>query len=164
MTSTLISTWQDVADICAPLSKLGVLRLKYVCLFFVLLVATSNPKKKLILIRKLRFVSRNRFMPLTEQPHLGASFQNLRCLALNRVYMTWNEVELLEPSIPNLEMLQFGFNLLQELGKKADDEDSSSLPVSQQKVKGFANLQDIHLEGNNFQDWNQILRLSRLPK
>ncbi|KAF9369276.1 hypothetical protein CPB97_003725 [Podila verticillata] len=135
MTSTLISTWQDVADICAPLTKLSVLRL-----------------------------NRNRFMPLIEQPHFGASFQNLRCLALNRVYMTWNEVELLEPSIPNLEMLQFGFNLLQELGKKAGDDDSSSLPVSQQKVKGFANLQDIHLEGNNFQDWNQILRLSHLPK
>lgn len=101
-------------------------------------------------------------MPLTEQPQFGVSFQNLRCLALNRVYMTWNEVELLEPSIPNLEMLQFGFNLLQDLGKT--NEDASSLPVSQQKIKGFANLQDIHLEGNVFQDWNQILRLSRLPK
>ncbi|KAG0099383.1 hypothetical protein BGZ93_007879 [Podila epicladia] len=113
MTSTLISTWQDVANICAPLTKLNILRL------------------------------------------------NLRCLALNRVYMTWNEVELLEPSIPNLEMLQFGFNMLQEFGKTDGD---ASLPVSQQKVKGFANLQDIHLEGNAFQDWNQILRLSRLPK
>ncbi|KAG0025293.1 hypothetical protein BGZ81_007254 [Podila clonocystis] len=133
MTSTLISTWKDVADICAPLTSLGVLRL-----------------------------NRNRFMPLTEQPQFGASFRSLRCLALNRVYMTWDEVELLEPSIPNLEMLQFGFNLLKELGKT--DENTSSFPVSHQKVKGFANLQDIHLEGNAFQDWNQILRLSRLPK
>lgn len=30
ISSTLVETWKDVADICAPLSKLDVLRLKYV--------------------------------------------------------------------------------------------------------------------------------------
>lgn len=29
LSSTLISTWQDVADICAPLTKLTILRLRY---------------------------------------------------------------------------------------------------------------------------------------
>ncbi|KAF9425172.1 hypothetical protein BGZ94_007773 [Podila epigama] len=130
LTSTLISTWKDVAEICAPLTKLSVLRL-----------------------------NRNRFLPLTEQPRFETSFQRLRCLALNRVYLSWDEMELLEPSMPNLEMLQIGFNLLNELGRT-----DSTTPVSHQKIKGFLNLKDIHLEGNHFADWQQIMRLSRLPK
>ncbi|KAG0346620.1 hypothetical protein BG004_001241 [Podila humilis] len=129
MTATLISTWQSVSEICAPLTQLTVLRL-----------------------------NRNRFMPLTEQPDFK-SFQNIRCLALNRVYMSWKELELLEPSFPNLEILQFGFNFLKELG---DSEEATI--VSHQKVKGFENLKDLHIEGNAIQDWNQIMRLSHLPK
>jgi hypothetical protein len=66
---------------------------------------------------------------------------------------------MLEPSLPNLEILQIGFNLLTELGKS----DESS-PVSNQKVKGFAKLRDLHLEGNKYVEWSQILRLSRLPR
>ncbi|KAF9280409.1 hypothetical protein BGZ68_007251 [Mortierella alpina] len=130
LSSTLISTWQDVADICAPLTKLTILRL-----------------------------SRNRFMPLTSQPSLEYAFKNLRCLALNRVYFPWDEVDLLEPSMPNLQILQIGFNMYSELGKTVN-----SAPVASQKVPGFANLEELHLEGNVFEDWNQILRLSRLPK
>ena len=61
--------------------------------------------------------------------------------------------------MPNLQILQIGFNTYAELGKT----DESS-PVSSQKLKGFANLEELHLEGNLFEDWNQILRLSRLPK
>ncbi|KAF9573972.1 hypothetical protein EC968_007658 [Mortierella alpina] len=130
LSSTLISTWQDVAEICAPLSKLAILRL-----------------------------SRNRFMPLTSQPSLEYSFKNLRCLALNRVYFPWDEMNRLEPSMPNLQILQIGFNMYSELGKTSD-----STPIASQKVPGFSNLEELHLEGNIFDDWNQILRLSRLPK
>lgn len=68
-------------------------------------------------------------------------------------------MNLLEPSLPNLEILQIGFNLFTELGK-ADE----STSVEDQKIKGFAKLEDLHLEGNKLVDWNQILRLSRLPK
>ncbi|KAI1293410.1 hypothetical protein EDD11_008419 [Mortierella claussenii] len=131
LTATLVATWKDVADICAPLIHLDVLRL-----------------------------NRNRFQPLPDQPSFLYAFKNLRCLALNRVYMKWDEFTLLEPSLPNLQILQIGFNLFLELGKSED----SSTPVSLQKVKGFANLQELHLEGNIFEDWNQILRLSHLPK
>ncbi|KAF9146581.1 hypothetical protein BG015_011564 [Linnemannia schmuckeri] len=123
LSSTLIATWQDLADIVAPLSKLTVLR-----------------------------ISRDRFHPLTVQPSFEYAFKNIRCLAMNRVNM-------LEPSLPNLEILQFGFNLLTELGKSDE-----STPVADQKIKGFAKLEDLHLEGNKLMDWNQILRLSRLPK
>ncbi|KAF9360459.1 hypothetical protein BGX26_009287 [Mortierella sp. AD094] len=130
LTSTLISTWQDVADICAPLTQLDVLRL-----------------------------SRNRFQPLVAQPSLGQSFASLRCLALNRVYLSWDEFEFLEPSMPNLRILQIGFNMFTELGKT----DPAS-PIASQKVKGLINLEDLHLEGNLLADWNQILRLSHLPK
>lgn len=56
-------------------------------------------------------------------------------------------------------MLQIGFNMLTELGKV-----DGSLPVATQKVNGFAKLEDLHLEGNLFSDWNQILRLSHLPR
>ncbi|KAG0003124.1 hypothetical protein BGZ79_001604 [Entomortierella chlamydospora] len=130
LTSTLISTWQDVADICAPLTRLDILRL-----------------------------SRNRFQPLVEQPSFGQSFAKLRCLALNRVYLSWDEFELLEPSMPNLQVLQIGFNMFTELGKT----DPAS-PIASQKIKGLVNLEDLHLEGNLLADWNQILRLSHLPK
>ncbi|KAF9126247.1 hypothetical protein BGW39_006765 [Mortierella sp. 14UC] len=129
LSSTLISSWQNLADIVAPLSKLTVLR-----------------------------ISRNRFHPLTAQPSFEYAFKNIRCLALNRVYISWDEMNLLEPSLPNLEILQIGFNLFTELGKS----DESS-PVAEQKVKGFAKLQDLHLEGNKFVEWSQILRLSRFP-
>ena len=66
---------------------------------------------------------------------------------------------MLEPSLPNLEILQIGFNLFTELGKS-----DGSTPVEDQKIKGFAKLEDLHLEGNKLVDWNQILRLSRFPK
>jgi hypothetical protein len=61
--------------------------------------------------------------------------------------------------MPNVKILQIGYNLFTELGKS-----DSSVPIANQKVKGFANLEDLHLEGNMFSDWNQILRLSQLPK
>ncbi|KAF9911161.1 hypothetical protein BX616_010659 [Lobosporangium transversale] len=130
LTATLVSTWQDVADICAPLSRLEVLRL-----------------------------NRNRFQPLTESPSFLYAFKNLRCLAINRIYAPWDQIELLEPSMPNLQVLQIGFNMYSELGKT-----DSTMPVLAQKVKGFVNLEDLHLEGNMLADWNQILRLSHLPK
>ncbi|KAF9337241.1 hypothetical protein BGZ91_009582 [Linnemannia elongata] len=130
LSSTLIATWQDLADIVAPLSKLTVLR-----------------------------ISRNRFHPLTAQPSFEYAFKNLRCLAMNRVYISWDEMNVLEHSLPNLEILQIGFNLFTELGKSDE-----STPVADQKIRGFAKLENLHLEGNKLVDWNQILRLSRLPK
>ncbi|KAF9100654.1 hypothetical protein BGX29_006393 [Mortierella sp. GBA35] len=130
LSSTLVATWQDLADICAPLSKLHTLR-----------------------------INGNRFHPLTAQPSFEYAFKNLRALAMNRVYISWDEMNMLELSMPNLELLQIGFNLFTELGKSDD-----STPVTEQKVKGFAKLENLHLEGNQFVDWNQILRLSRLPK
>ncbi|KAF9934220.1 hypothetical protein FBU30_002913 [Linnemannia zychae] len=129
LSSTLISSWNDLAEICAPLSKLTFLR-----------------------------INRNRFHPLTIQPSFQYAFKNIVCLALNRVYLSWDEMDLLEPSFPNLKILQIGFNLLTALG-----ESDESASVADQKVKGFANLEELHLEGNKFTDWNQILRLSRLP-
>lgn len=68
-------------------------------------------------------------------------------------------MNMLEHSLPNLEILQIGFNLFTELGKSDE-----STPVADQKIKGFAKLENLHLEGNKLVDWNQILRLSRLPK
>lgn len=68
-------------------------------------------------------------------------------------------MNMLEPSLPNLEILQIGFNFFTELGKSDE-----STPVEDQKIKGFAKLEDLHLEGNKLVDWNQILRLSRFPK
>ncbi|KAF9200224.1 hypothetical protein BGZ49_009559 [Haplosporangium sp. Z 27] len=130
LTSTLVSTWEDVAEICAPLSKLDILRL-----------------------------SRNRFQPLSVQPSIGQSFINLRCLSLNRVYLSWDEVQLLEPSMPNIQILQIGYNMFTELGKT-----NPETPIATQKIKGFVNLEDLHLEGNLIADWNQVLRLSHLPK
>lgn len=61
--------------------------------------------------------------------------------------------------MPNIKILQIGYNLFTELGKS-----DPSVPIADQKVKGFANLEDLHLEGNLFTDWNQVLRLSHLPK
>ncbi|KAG0372230.1 hypothetical protein BGX24_000531 [Mortierella sp. AD032] len=129
LSSTLISSWQDLADVIAPLSKLTVLR-----------------------------INRDRFHPLTAQPSFEYAFKNIRCLAMNRVYISWDEMNMLEPSLPNLEILQIGFNLFTELGKSDE-----ATPVAEQKVKGFAKLENLHLEGNKFVEWNQILRLSRLP-
>ncbi|KAF9113376.1 hypothetical protein BGX27_001704 [Mortierella sp. AM989] len=107
LTATLVSAWQDVAKICAPLTNLDILR------------ARLLTHKRL---RKTQF-------------------------------------ELLEPSMPNLQVLQIGFNMLTELGKTNTD-----TPIASQKLKGLVHLEDLHLEGNLFSDWNQILRLSHLPK
>ncbi|KAF9432266.1 hypothetical protein BGZ76_011039 [Entomortierella beljakovae] len=130
LTATLISTWQDVSKICEPLEKLDVLRL-----------------------------SRNRFVTLVGQPSFGESFTRIRCLALNRVFMSWDQFAIIEPSMPNLKILQIGFNRFTELG-----ETDPNTPIALQKVKGLVNLEDLHLEGNLFSDWNQLLRLSHLPK
>ncbi|KAG0235222.1 hypothetical protein BGW42_005686 [Actinomortierella wolfii] len=128
ISSTLISSWDTVAQICGALPRLEILR-----------------------------ASRNRFIQLTEQPMFGNAFQNVRVLALNRVYMSWKELTLLEPSLPNLEILQFGYNRL-----KSFDAADDTAPMCK-ITKHFRRLKTLHLEGNDFDDWQQILRLSALP-
>ncbi|KAG0267327.1 hypothetical protein DFQ27_008887 [Actinomortierella ambigua] len=143
VSSTLISSWSTVSQICGALPKLEILR-----------------------------VNRNRFVPLTETPMFGNAFQNVRVLTLNRIYMSWSELTLLEPSLPNLEVLQFGYNQLKTLNMSEDDDNTQDgvdngqqqhQPLRKLAPTQFAKLKDLHLEGNGMQDWREIQRLSALP-
>ncbi|KAF9971075.1 hypothetical protein BGZ73_006018 [Actinomortierella ambigua] len=141
VSTTMIPSWDTLAQICIGLPKLEILR-----------------------------ANRNRYVPLTSTPMFGNAFQNVRVLTLNRTFMTWNDLTHLEPSLPNLEVLQFGYNNLKTFDSSDDTLSGDNEEEQQQRrtlcklaPTRFARLRDLHLEGNGMHDWRQIRRLSALP-
>ncbi|CAG8521457.1 5927_t:CDS:10 [Dentiscutata erythropus] len=130
LSKNLLSDWETVAHICQELKKLEVLRLNY-----------------------------NRFQPLKSVPNFSNAFLNLKNLSLNHTRISWDQIELLEPSFPSLENLQLGFNNIRLLYNNENEKENH--PVN--KVKGFVKLKVLNLESNGIDSWDTIAFFSDLP-
>lgn len=87
-------------------------------------------------------------MRLCTPPSTGLHFSNLQTLSLNQTFITWKDIEILAPQLPQLEDLQLGGNEITELGF----------------VKGFDALHTLNLEDNLISDWKEVEKLGSLPK
>ncbi|GBG68275.1 hypothetical protein CBR_g2823 [Chara braunii] len=87
---------------------------------------------------------------------------HIKKLSLNKCGLSWQNVEVIERMIPNVEELQLDENeVLCLRGHHESEED-----VKMQKrnfVAGFNSLRVVSLEGNQIDDWLEVMRLSRLP-
>ncbi|CAG8485532.1 411_t:CDS:10 [Diversispora eburnea] len=127
LSKNLLSDWEIVDSICQQLKKLEVLRLNH-----------------------------NRFQALETIPKF-TGFSNLKSLSLNYTRITWDQVVLFEPCLPNLENLQLGFNNIENLSSGNNQE------TNKKKVKGFLKLKILNLESNAINMWDEVIRFSELP-
>ncbi|CAG8480640.1 10838_t:CDS:10 [Acaulospora morrowiae] len=131
LSKNLLPDWETVISICKQLKKLEILRLNY-----------------------------NRFQVLTSTPNASDAFLNLKNLSLNYTRITWDQIELLEPCLPNIENLQLGFNDIKL--RTVDDGDKENQTIK--KISGFAKLKIINLESNDIRTWDEVARFSDLPR
>ncbi|CAG8530518.1 4923_t:CDS:10 [Paraglomus occultum] len=130
LSKNLLSDWETVARICEQLKKLQILRLNY-----------------------------NRFQPLqSPPPQFIEAFKNLKSLSLNYTRISWSQVELLEPSLPNLDNLQLGFNNMRHFGTS----DTKRSQPNDRLVHGFRKLKILNLESNGIDSWEEVARFSKL--
>ncbi len=73
-------------------------------------------------------------------------------LVLNDCAMTWQQIEKLKASFPNLQELHLSKNNLK------------TIDIADEFVTGFDNLTTLNLSDNSVQDWAQITKLGKLPK
>ncbi|CAG8637274.1 10579_t:CDS:10 [Paraglomus brasilianum] len=129
LSKNLLSDWENVAHICEQLKKLQILRLNY-----------------------------NRFQPLQSPPQSIEGFKNLKSLSLNYTRISWSQVQLLEPCLPNLENLQLGFNNMHHFGTS----DTEKSQPNGRLVCGFHKLKILNLESNGIDSWEEVARFSKL--
>ncbi|KZP01132.1 hypothetical protein CALVIDRAFT_559777 [Calocera viscosa TUFC12733] len=105
-----------------------------------------------LIVRQLEMLdslslNQNRFLPLTVPP---APMPSLTQLQANDTLLPWSSLPFLSSALPNLQILQMGYNRLSQL---------SPLPGALQEVAS------LNLEGNALSSWEStILALSSLPK
>ncbi|KAJ3683216.1 hypothetical protein LUZ60_013443 [Juncus effusus] len=79
------------------------------------------------------------------------SLKNIRLLVLNNCSVTWDLVEKLRISVPSIEELHLMANKLKIIERPKGN-----------LVEGFNSLRLLNLESNNFDSWDEILKLSYL--
>jgi hypothetical protein len=121
LSKNLFEDWKSVFEIGAGLPRLKSLRLGY-----------------------------NRFRPVSADDFTDypAAFNGIKTLELNSTLITWDDMLTLEPFLPNLEALHFGWNKLKTFCS----------------IHGFRNLRKLYLECNEIHEWAEIDKLSGLPR
>ncbi|KAF5936840.1 hypothetical protein HYC85_024346 [Camellia sinensis] len=76
---------------------------------------------------------------------------NIHILVLNHTGVNWEQVEILEQSLPVIEELHLMGNKIREITR-----------TSSNTVQGFNSLRLLNLEDNCIADWKEILKLSQL--
>eukprot|EP00775_Hariotina_reticulata_P004443 gene4443-4698_t len=150
LTDNLIGSWSTVTSICQELPKLRLINL------------TQN---------RLNLPSSLTCCQQQQQ------LTGLQCLVLNQCALTWQQVGVLQTSLPHLVELHVAGNnisslrLLQmehEPDPDRQQQDHSSVDhCTAADVKllcGFMNLQVLGLEDNSIRDWGEVLRLAGLPQ
>ncbi|KAJ3787316.1 hypothetical protein GGU10DRAFT_374062 [Lentinula aff. detonsa] len=134
LSSSLLSTWNVVADIAIELPVLQRLALKFV---FSLMSSIQHFTP---------LPSRNRFaeVPL-DTLKITNSFQSLTDLQLNGCLMSWRQIQHVTSFMPKLVSVELGSNQLCEL--EYDD-----IP------NPHSSIRNINLEGNKCKDWTCICR------
>ncbi|GLJ31948.1 hypothetical protein SUGI_0643060 [Cryptomeria japonica] len=91
-------------------------------------------------------------------------FSNLRTLVLNNCGITWEQVEKLKKLLPTIEELHLGGNKLRTIEPSVEDTSFSSVSSPSTFVQGFDFLRLLSLEGNEIENWEEIVKLSQLSR
>ncbi|KAK9750470.1 hypothetical protein RND81_02G199600 [Saponaria officinalis] len=97
----------------------------------------------------LNLTNNNMAQDVTGLPILA----NIRVLVLNYTGVKWTQIEGLKQSLPSLDELHLMRNKISEI-----------TPTSSGNVQGFDSLRVLNLEDNCISEWNEIVKLSELPK
>ncbi|KAL9232329.1 hypothetical protein vseg_007453 [Gypsophila vaccaria] len=81
------------------------------------------------------------------------SLVNIRVLVLNYTGVKWTQIEGLKQCFPSLDELHLMGNKIKEI-----------TPTSSGFVQGFDSLSVLNLEDNCISEWDEIVKLSELPK
>ena len=95
------------------------------------------------------FLSQNRLSIPKDPTSLTSSFTCLRNLTMNRVSVTWQEMIFICSMFPALDELHVGFN---NFSKLSED------------IESIAGLKTLDIMTNSLEDWEEILKLGKLPK
>lgn len=117
-------------------------------------VDIGNITKQLPHLESLR-LGHNRFAILSSPssiPH--QAFVSVRVLSLNHTKIQWDQLEILESHLPNLEQLHLGFNELRSL--------SSVVETHAQCTPAFSKLTLLNLESNDIEEWIELERFKNL--
>eukprot|EP00742_Colponemidia_sp_Colp-10_P003275 GILJ01003485.1.p1 GENE.GILJ01003485.1~~GILJ01003485.1.p1 ORF type:complete len:552 (+),score=93.11 GILJ01003485.1:115-1770(+) len=113
----------------------------------------------------------NRLVPLPGVDSELDALKQLKLLILNDMKIDWKQVELLAPYLPNLEELHLCHNNLTVIGEESTNqqpeearEPSMDNLVGVSYVDCFPNLQVLNLDHNRLKNWQQIWKLSKMPK
>ncbi|BGO99347.1 tubulin-specific chaperone E [Rhodotorula toruloides] len=146
---------EELRRLGQELKNLEVLNLS-----FSLLPTLEEADRIAAVLPKLRSLAlnSNRFVRVTSPTSLPG-FERLTSLQLNNTLMSWSEVRLISPSLPNLVDLQLSFNRLQRLDDAAHAEQVEAAPPTL-----LPNLKRLNLESNELDDWaDAVSELSFLP-
>ncbi|GAA6051813.1 hypothetical protein JCM3770_004986 [Rhodotorula araucariae] len=153
---------QDRAQAESALMELGgrLDKLETLNLSFSLLPSLQEAEQIANVLHKLQnlLLNSNRFRRIVT-PTALPGFEQLRRLELNNTLMSWDEIRLTSPSLPNLEELQFGYNRLRSLRAT-----SSAAATAKDRWTILPRLTRLNLEANQLDDWPALVEeLSCLP-
>lgn len=130
LSSSLLSTWEAIAEITRELPSLQRLSLKYVIFYF----------SRTVDAELVPLCSRNRLKLPSNIQSLEGAFLNLTDLQLNATFLSWAEMQAITSIMPNLQHIEMGYNHLSRLsGGMIRPHDS--------------NIRVINLDTNNCSDW-----------
>ncbi|KAG6917930.1 hypothetical protein DXG01_000367 [Tephrocybe rancida] len=132
LSKTLLPSWDVVALITRELPVLKRLCLKSALVFYILCSS------------QVEILSQNRLSPVSDLAVMESAFLSLTELQLNGTMMSWLEMQNATAAMPNLEIIEMGYNALAHL--HIGDEPP---PVNN-------TVRVINLDGNACSDWVHI--------
>jgi hypothetical protein len=132
LSMNLLPSWDVVAMIVRELPALQRLALKSVLCSYTLTASIDV------------LSSRNRFQPVADRSTMIAAFTGLTELQLNGTLMTWSDMQAAIADMPNLRIVEMGYNRLASLSTPA-----THLPDNRA-------LQVINLDSNVCSDWVHV--------
>ncbi|CAG8438835.1 8592_t:CDS:10 [Ambispora gerdemannii] len=152
LSKNLFSDFDTVAQICAQLKRLEVLRLKQLEILEPCLKNLQNLQVGFNNIKHLRDKSTTNSDIENENLEKIKGFDNLKILNLeSNIIEDWREIEHLA-HLKNLEILYLSGNLIKEIHYNGQNN----------KMK-FANLRSLNVGDNNIQSWRSVDELNKFP-
>ncbi len=91
-------------------------------------------------------------MELQKELPANVVFSTVTILVLNDCAMTWQQMDKLKYSFPNLQELHLGKNNLK------------TIDAAEEFITGFDHLTTLNMSDNAFESWSEITKLGKLPK
>ncbi|CAG8476019.1 13404_t:CDS:10 [Ambispora leptoticha] len=150
LSKNLLSDWNTVAQICAQLKKLEVLRLKQL---EILEPCLKNLQNLQVGFNNIKHLRDETAANSNENENLEKikGFDNLKVLNLeSNIIEDWREIERLA-HLKNLEILYLNGNLIKEIHYNGHD-----------KME-FASLRSLNVSDNNIESWRSVDELNKFP-